>query len=296
MCIRDRYDSDDALICSHGGGTLTGTYTSPVYDIGSSKTLLAYIDAEVVVTGVGNDWDTVLPLTYTGSELVTDGTFSNWTGDELDDWSESSCDASEDAGGQTGSCAKVTLSADDGYIYQNVSVTAGNTYNLTGYYKNDSGSRAQVGVYDVSNSAWIAGGFRLQADSTSFTQFNRIFTAPTGCTSVQIRLGGQSNGDVVYFDTVSCKQIDESASATWDDAQADTRTWAQIFSTSEGAKVEMTLKYGDTNPPTNAVTKMEILTAVVTGRYFQTVTTITDPSDGVNAYVMKQVLKLHEEA
>lgn len=51
------YDSEYYLKCSHTDGVLTGTYTSPVYDIGSVKEVLAYIKTEIAVTGEGSTWD-----------------------------------------------------------------------------------------------------------------------------------------------------------------------------------------------------------------------------------------------
>jgi len=78
---------------------------------------------------------------------------------------------------------------------------------------------------------------------------------------------------------------------TWADAGADSRTWTEIFELTAGPSVEMSLFYGDTNPPTNEVKKMEILGTVVTGRYYYITITITDPNKTVNALVENYELK-----
>ena len=81
------------------------------------------------------------------------------------------------------------------------------------------------------------------------------------------------------------------ASNTWDSINITTRTWTEIFELSAGPQGTMKLKYGETSPPSNEVEKMEIVSAIVTGRYFQMEITITDPSSEVNALVNDFVLK-----
>jgi hypothetical protein len=78
---------------------------------------------------------------------------------------------------------------------------------------------------------------------------------------------------------------------TWEEGGATDRTWTEIFELSAGPKVEMTLKYGESSPPTNEIEKLEILSAVATGRYFQVVITITDPNDEIHALVENFTLK-----
>jgi len=140
------YSGEDYLKCSHESGGLVGTYTSPIYDLGSSGRYLVYILADIVLLGVGNTWDDVVP----------------------------------------------------------------------------------------DNSV---------------------------------------------------------ESTTWNDISASTRTWNEIFELNEAAQVSMKLKYGDTSPPTNEVGKMEILSAIVTARYYQVEITITDPSEPINALVEHFTLK-----
>jgi len=78
----------------------------------------------------------------------------------------------------------------------------------------------------------------------------------------------------------------------WSDVNITTTKWSALYTPfSGGPAIRMTLNYGDTNPPANSVGKMEILSTVVTGRYFQVEIEITDPNDEVNAYVENFSLK-----
>lgn len=138
---RTTYNGEYYLRCLHENGLLTGTYVSPVYDRGSSARYLVYLLADVVVTGVGNTWDALVPVPMTWNDL------------------------------------------------------------------------------DVS------------------------------------------------------------------------RTWSEIFNLTSGPQVKMRLLYGGSSPPTSIVEKLEILTAIVTGRYFQIEIEISDPSDEVYAFVENYTLK-----
>lgn len=71
-----------------------------------------------------------------------------------------------------------------------------------------------------------------------------------------------------------------------------TRKWRDIFLPLAAPSVKMKLWYGDTNPPTNVVERMEILSAIVQGRYFQVEIEIIDPTLTVNALVEHFTLKL----
>lgn len=57
------YSGESYLKCSHTDGVLTGRFISPVYDLGSSASRLIYIQAQIVVTGVGTSWEDVIPGT-----------------------------------------------------------------------------------------------------------------------------------------------------------------------------------------------------------------------------------------
>jgi len=79
---------------------------------------------------------------------------------------------------------------------------------------------------------------------------------------------------------------------TWDEINISSRTWREIFTLENAPQVSMSILYGNQNPPTNEIPRMEILYGIVTGRYFQVKITITDPSYPVNALVEAFTLRL----
>jgi hypothetical protein len=78
---------------------------------------------------------------------------------------------------------------------------------------------------------------------------------------------------------------------TWDEASVSTLTWNQIFDVEEAPIVQIDLLYGGTSPPTNRMKKMEILSAIVTARYYQVEIIITDPTQGITALVQNYAIK-----
>jgi len=80
-------------------------------------------------------------------------------------------------------------------------------------------------------------------------------------------------------------------STTW--AQLDiSRRWREIFQPSAAPAIRMRLRYGDTNPPANVVDRLEILSAIVEGRYFQVEIEITDPDLTITGLISPYTLKL----
>ena len=61
------------------------------------------------------------------STLVTDGAFTNWSGANLDDWTESGT-ISENTSGATGSA--VQFESDGAYIEQSFTVQGNSTYQI----------------------------------------------------------------------------------------------------------------------------------------------------------------------
>jgi hypothetical protein len=66
----EQYEYDETLYmrCSHTSSVLEGTYTSPEYDLGSSQTVLAWIEADIVVIGAGTTWADKFPSPTTWAE------------------------------------------------------------------------------------------------------------------------------------------------------------------------------------------------------------------------------------
>jgi len=70
---RHYHVSEYYLRCPHTGGNLTGAWTSPVYDRGTSARLLAYVAADITVIGEGTTWNDIAPSPTTWNTLLTQG-------------------------------------------------------------------------------------------------------------------------------------------------------------------------------------------------------------------------------
>ena len=98
----------------------------------------------------------------------------------------------------------IRITADAGSEGQRktIAVTPGTEYQLIGLYKNTSGDVAQYGVYDNTHSTNILATTDL-ANATANASFSHVFTAPAGCTSVEIKLMAKANTDIVWFDFIT---------------------------------------------------------------------------------------------
>ncbi|OGB78278.1 MAG: hypothetical protein A2496_24415 [Burkholderiales bacterium RIFOXYC12_FULL_60_6] len=80
-------------------------------------------------------------------------------------------------------------------------------------------------------------------------------------------------------------------STTW--AQLDvSHRWREIFQPLSAPTIRMRLWYGESNPPTNVVDRLEILSAIVEGRYYQVEIEITDPALTITGLAGPYTLKL----
>ena len=91
--------------------------------------------------------------------------------------------------------------------------------------------------------------------------------------------------DIIVVGTGTTWDSQVPVPATWESIGIATNTWTNIFELDQGPSVTMRLYYGETSPPTSYVDKMEILSAIVTARYFQVQININDPVGEVYAYV-----------
>ncbi len=64
----DTYLGSDALRCSHTGGVLTGTWTSPEYDLGSVKKVRIWGDFLTALESSSGTWDAIFPGTTTWAD------------------------------------------------------------------------------------------------------------------------------------------------------------------------------------------------------------------------------------
>jgi hypothetical protein len=287
------YNATDYLKCRHQHGRLNGVFLSPIYDKGSSARRMVYVLTDMTTIGVGTTWDSQIPLTLWGANLLTNGDFANWTANEPDNWTEADSEADEEVGGQAGSGCKITTSADLGRITQDIAVTAGYWYRLDGYYKNDAGSTFFIATYDITNSKFIDPeiGYPEESATATWTAFSHLFRAPAGCATIRLFVGGRSNGDVVYVDSLVVKRIIEVFSTTWDDIGISSTSWGDIFDVSAAPQVSIRLYYGDSSPPTSYVDNMEILSTIVKARYYRVRISITDPTSEIYAYIMHYILE-----
>jgi len=97
--------------------------------------------------------------------------------------------------------------------------------------------------------------------------------------------------DIVVTGSGTAWEDNLTAGESWSSQMTPGTSWSDNFELETGPQVKIKLKYGDTNPPTNEVEKMEILSAIVTGRYFQIEIEITDPTGEMYALVEHYTLK-----
>lgn len=156
-------------------------------------------------------------LRVSRGNIIINGGF----GSNNDNWTASNATLANESGGQSGNCMKITATADGGYAYQEQFVKAGRSYSLKYHYKNTPGDVFQVGIYDVTNGAYIS-AVTDKADSTAWSAQQTIdFTAPTGCKKVSVRFFAKLNGDIVWVDTVELTDNANSLTGTWTSPEYD---------------------------------------------------------------------------
>ena len=78
----------------------------------------------------------------------------------------------------------------------------------------------------------------------------------------------------------------------WSEALTTSRTWSEAFAPDAAPAVRMKINYGDTTALGSTLERMEILSGLVTGRYFKSIVSITDPQPSIYGIVQLPVLKL----
>ena len=286
----EKYDSgggDYRLRCTHTGGVLVGTFTSKVYDSGANDTYLAYLRATIAVMGAGTSWDDKIELVTTGAQLVTNGDFeaglTGWTGV----FASLSLNTATPFAGTNSLIVSCALG--HGYAHRLITVTAGKWYVVRFRYKQTVGL-GEIGFYDESNGAHIVPEtYAKLASATDWAEEDYVFYAPAGCTSISVRLGGQSSGSTVHYDNFYIYQVDETNSPTWESVEVGDEyatRWDNVFASTQAIRVAMKIQWGDAADPATwdiaaEAKMMEILTTVATGRYFRFIITITDPDPNI---------------
>lgn len=122
------------------------------------------------------------------------------------------------AGGKSNNCLTCTEngSANPGF-YHDMTVNPHSLYSLQFYSKQNTATEFTVGVYDVTNGAWIAwydGGATQTAPAAwaASADIDFEFYTPVGCTQIYMQVfvfAANGSGDSMYFDEFTCKQLDE---------------------------------------------------------------------------------------
>ncbi len=116
-------------------------------------------------------------------------------------------------GSGVASCQLTSGAGANTYVEQSMAVTAGLRYSLTFYYRAVTlvGYTPRLEVYDVTNATDILSlnALTWMADSVNdWVRWQRIFTAPAGCSSIRIRFYcNLTLASVVLFDAMSFSEI-----------------------------------------------------------------------------------------
>ncbi len=173
--------------------------------------------------------DAATPSTFE-STLVTDGGFANWTGDALDDWTESGT-ISENESGATGSA--VQFESDGAYIEQTFSALGNSTYQISTLGKSSDPGNGNFDI-SVSSSAGIQ-TYTSTGTGTDWTQFRQdVYTSGSvGVAQPTVKIKIEANivaGTNPSIDTVSFQRwegahmSDTNVAITgkyWDAGQTD---------------------------------------------------------------------------
>lgn len=120
------------------------------------------------------------------TESVGDGALANET--SLQRTGDDACKATAGATANT-------------YVKQAMSVVAGKRYIITFWTRGDETYAGRYKVYDVSGAADILDLRTTGVVGATYTQITAMFTAPTGCSSIELYLYcPATNGGIAYFD------------------------------------------------------------------------------------------------
>ena len=104
--------------------------------------------------------------------------------------------------------ARAVKLINDAYIHQSVTVSPKNEYELSVYTCGDGTNDGGIGIYDVTNSAYIINNKPTGVTETKYRRVEHKFTAPPSCTSIRIELHGTGAAlSPAYFDVAKLEQI-----------------------------------------------------------------------------------------
>lgn len=168
------------------------------------------VSAGVSITAVDN-----LIYGYTasalGSELVTDGDFS--AADPNTAWTATNgATLTSPAGGKAGDCLQITCDGSDNPVaYQDINITAGESYLFYAYVKAGTEATYRVEIYDSANPIEIFSTGILEETAGDWsTEIHTEYVAPIGTSVVRVHLYQMATagaGSTLLFDSVSLKKI-----------------------------------------------------------------------------------------
>mgnify|MGYP000920857335 CR=1 FL=1 len=157
-----------------------------------------------------------------GDETLINGNFESWTGSNLDNWTFDQTSAgvrditkeiSRVYAGSNAAKLTATEAGGTGFgLYQDVTTTNGETYQLTIHQQLSSRTAGvlKVEAYDNSNSISLASQ-SISATASSYSAVNVRFTS-TNTTSVRIKLylNSETTSGIAYVDSISLRQSSNS--------------------------------------------------------------------------------------
>ena len=172
------------------------TSNSSLFDMSGTEDYTTQYNAGAIA-------DAATPSTFE-STLVTDGEFSNWSGANLDDWTESGT-ISKNTSGATGSA--VQFESDGAYVEQSFTAQGNSTYQLSSLGKSSN----QNGNFDISVSS--SAGIQTYTNTgtgTDWTEFRQdVYTSGSVGVNQTVKLKFEANiasGVYPSLDTVSFRR------------------------------------------------------------------------------------------
>jgi hypothetical protein len=83
-----------------------------------------------------------------------------------------------------------------------------------------------------------------------------------------------------------------NSSVLWSESLTTSRTWSEAFAPDAAPAITMKLQYGNTTELGSTLDRLEILSGIVTGRYFKAVVNIIDPQPSIYGIVQLPTIKL----
>ena len=280
------YINEPHLHCTHTAGNLKGTYLGPVIDRGAVERYLIYCLLDLTVLGGGTRWSDQIP------NLVTPILSWDFLNSE-DGWT---------AVGATIILNAYTVTieantADPMYRSPTFSIPGGaNTIVQARVKRINSGSGQMVCFY-VTNEHGESGSFYKYIPDTTIVgewvvlewdmgDLNQGGTDWIDNDILQIRLDFANEIDVIF----ELDWVVIGNRSSWQDAGFD-RLWRSIFVMGEAPRIPMRLHYGSASVAEHVIEKMELMTALAEGRYFQFEIEINDPSIATEALLGEYEMK-----